>query len=413
MKTLQNIHPLGWNIIIGTIFGRMATSMNIPFLAIYLTKVMHVTPSMTGMIIAVSSLVGIFASFYGGYMSDRFGRKTILLLSVFMWTAVFIGFGFSQQVWAFFIMNALNGLCRALFEPTSRAILSDITTKENKLFIFNLRYAAINVGVVFGPLIGALLGASESTSLFFIAAAVYAVYGVTLAITFMRHPISKEGTEQTTRISMSEAFTVTRRDKLFLLTLAGVTLCSFGYSHFSATLSQFYSLSPDFGDGAKIFSIMLSLNAVVVLIIQYPVVRFAKNYSPFLSLMGGNILVSLSLFGFSFAHHLSMIIVLVVFFTIGEVLLFTMMDVLIDEIAKTELKGTYFGAMGFTQFGNVMGPWAGGFLLDYFGVTHPAAIFGTLSFVTIIGIPILFLAYKKLRSKKQKMSAPVSTKVVL
>lgn len=47
---------------------------------------------------------------------------------------------------------------------------------------------------------------------------------------------------------------------------------------------------------------------------------------------------------------------IIITFTIGEVLLFSMMDLFADQIAKPELKGTYFGAIGFSQLGNVIGP---------------------------------------------------------
>lgn len=99
-KRLQ-IHPLGWNIILGTLFGRMSTSMSIPFLAIYLTQVKHLSPAVTGMIIAASSLVGIVSSFYGGFLSDFLGRKTVLLISIFSWSLVFVGFFFADKVIAF------------------------------------------------------------------------------------------------------------------------------------------------------------------------------------------------------------------------------------------------------------------------------------------------------------------------
>ena len=139
MNSLKGMSPITINIIVGTLFGRLATSMCIPFLAIYLTQEKQVSPAMTGAIIAVSSLFGIAASFFGGYLSDRWGRKRILLLSIFAWGLVFVGFAFTQSIAGFFIMNALNGLCRAVFEPTSRAMLSDLTDEKNRLIIFNLR----------------------------------------------------------------------------------------------------------------------------------------------------------------------------------------------------------------------------------------------------------------------------------
>ncbi|KAF1342723.1 MFS transporter [Bacillus subtilis] len=78
MKKWKDIHPISWTIIIGTIFGRMATSMSIPFLAIYLTAVQGASASYAGLVIAASSSVGILASFYGGYISDKFGRKNMM-----------------------------------------------------------------------------------------------------------------------------------------------------------------------------------------------------------------------------------------------------------------------------------------------------------------------------------------------
>ncbi|HEY4391892.1 MAG TPA: MFS transporter, partial [Paenibacillus sp.] len=52
---LKQIHPLCWTIIAGTIFGRMATSMSVPFLSIYLIRFLHATPAEAGVVVAVSS----------------------------------------------------------------------------------------------------------------------------------------------------------------------------------------------------------------------------------------------------------------------------------------------------------------------------------------------------------------------
>lgn len=186
---LKQIHPLAWTIIVGTMFGRMATSMSIPFLSIYLIKSMEASPAEAGMVVAVSSLIGVFASFYGGYISDRIGRKKVLIFSIFSWALVFIGFAVANQIWMFFVMNALNGLCRAVFEPTSRAMLSDITDPKNRLLIFNLRYAAINVGVVIGPLLGLQFGTSQSGAPFIAAGLVYILYGLVLVFQFGRKVI--------------------------------------------------------------------------------------------------------------------------------------------------------------------------------------------------------------------------------
>ncbi|MBD3858751.1 MFS transporter [Bacillus sp. 28A-2] len=405
-NNLRTLHPLSWTIIIGTIFGRMATSMSIPFLAVYLTQVKGASASSAGLIIAVSSLIGIVASFYGGYISDRIGRKKVMLLSIFGWTLVFVGFAFADAIWLFFIMNALNGLCRALFEPTSKALLSDVTPSSIRLFVFNLRYTAINIGVIFGPLLGLYLGSSKTTFPFLVAAFIYFLYGLTLAWQFHKHPVATP--ENIKQISVKKALSIIQKDTVFSIILIGVTLCSFGYSHLSSTLPQYLSASPVIEDGPKLFGYLLSLNAVVVIIFQYPLIMIARRYSTILSLTTGNILLAGSLFAIAFSQSLGMLAFIIVVFTIGEVLLFAMMDLFVDNIAKPEVKGSYFGAMGFSQLGSVVGPFVGGLCIDFFGAAHPLSIFSVLSMITIAGVPFLLIGYYRL---KKRSAAAVAVKV--
>lgn len=402
MTYFKKLHPLIWNIIIGTMFGRMATSMSIPFLAIYLTKMKGISSSETGMVIAVSAFIGIATSFFGGYLSDRFGRKIVLYLSIFLWVAVFIAFGIVSSVVGFFIANAMNGFCRSIFEPTSRALLADLTEPKNRLMIFNLRYTAINIGVIFGPILGYYLGSSKTTYPFFIAGAVYIIYGASLIFTYTKFPPPVFLTEhQAQRVTMKQAFQIARSDKILLTSLIGLILATSGYSQFSSTLPQFLSNSTHFVNGAKLFSILLTLNAAVVICTQYPLLKIGKKYSPILSIILGNSICSLSLIGFGFASSQPFWIIMDIIFTLGEVLMFSMTDMFMDSIAKPDLRGTYFGAMGFTQIGSVIGPSLGGILLDHFGYNNPLMVFSTLCIISLMGVPILLSVKWKLKLRNK------------
>jgi MFS family permease len=400
MTILKNLHPLIWNIIIGTMFGRMATAMSIPFLAIYLTNVKGVSSSETGMIIAVSSFIGIGSSFFGGYLSDRFGRKIVLYFSIFLSVVVFIGFGVVDSVVGFFVVNAMNGFSRSVFEPTSRALLADLTVPENRLVVFNLRYSAVNIGFIFGPILGYYLGSSKTTFPFFIAAGVYIIYGISLILTFRKFPIAsvvKSIKEE--RVTFLKAIRIVRTDSILLFSLIGLILATSGFSQFNSTLPQFLSNTTYIENGAKLFSILLTLNAIVVIITQYPLLKIGKKYSPILSIVLGNMICSMSLIGFGFAGSIPFWIVIVMVFTLGEVLMFSMTDMFMDSIAKPDLRGTYFGAMGFTQIGSVVGPSLGGFLLDYFGYNNPLMVFGSLFILSILGVPLLLSVKLKIKKK--------------
>ncbi|WP_435922154.1 MDR family MFS transporter [Paenibacillus sp. DYY-L-2] len=389
---LSDIHPLSWTIIVGTIFGRMATSMSIPFLSIYLIGKLGASPSEAGIVVAASSLVGVFASFYGGYISDVIGRKKVLFVSIFGWTLVFAGFAVADRIWLFFVINALNGLCRSMFEPTSRALLADITPKESKLLVFNLRYAAINLGVVAGPILGLQMGTSKSGTAFYIAGLVYFLYGAVLVVQFLQHKdIGGVKPESTDRLTLSGALRVTGKDRTFMYVLIGMIFCVLGYGHFDSTLPQYLELSPRISDGATWFGYMLTLNAVVVLSVQYPLVKFASRFSPMAPLIAGNICVACSMLVFGTLPYIWAMMLGVVLFTVGEVLMFTMTDVLVDRIAKPELRGTYFGMFGFNNLGNVIAPLMGGFLLDGLGVDRAVLVFAVIALTVGLGLPFLLL----------------------
>ncbi|MGX6445702.1 MDR family MFS transporter [Neobacillus sp. K501] len=396
---LNSIHPVGWNIIIGTLFARLASSMSMPFLAIYLTVTKGISPAMTGIILAVSALVGVFFSYIGGNLSDQYGRKWIMMGSIIVWIFVFVGFAFADHVAWFFILNALNGVCKSFFEPTSRALLSDMTKQENKLLIFNLRYAAINVGVAIGPLIGLQLGSAKSTLPFLIAAFVYLLYTISLLVQFRKYDLGDTIAIQKERVTMKQSIQVLGKDTVFLLALIGIILGNAGYSQFSSTLSQYFANAPAFKEGVKLFSHVLVLNAITVLLVQYPVTRIGKKYSPIVSIMFGTVTVSLGLLGFGMLKSVPLLFACAVLFTIGEVLMFSMTDLFIDQIAAPHLKGTYFGAMGFSGFGGVIGPWLGGLLLGYYGYASGAVVFSYLAALCALGFPILFSVKIMLQKK--------------
>lgn len=406
-EKLRQIHPIGMSIIIGTLFARFATSMSIPFLAIYLTTVKDISASMTGAIIGTSALIGVFASFIGGNLSDRYGRKQIMLGSIAVWIFVFIGFAFAEHVLSFFLLNALNGLCRSFFEPTSRALLSDLTKPEHRLLVFNLRYGAINVGFAIGPIVGLQLGSAQSTMPFFVAAIVYAFYMVLMIIQFRKYRMEETEVQGRERTTFTGAVRIVRKDTVFLFALIGIIMSTMGYAQFSSTISQYFANSGVFKNGITLFSYALTLNAVTVVIAQYPLVQMCKKYTPLVSIMIGTILVSAGLFGFGLAQSIWTVFLCTIIFTLGEVLMFSMTDLFIDQIAVPHLKGTYFGAMGFSGIGTVIGPFVGGILLDYYGYNNGFMIFTILAVASLIAFPALLLAKNLLdkRMTEEKLEA--------
>lgn len=363
MQFMSFFHPIVWIILNGTIFTRIASFMTIPFLAIYLQSELHASPLMIGITLGIAQLCATVGGFVGGYLTDKFGRKFIMLTTIFIWSAVFIGFATVRVVAFFILLNAINGLCRSFFEPASQALMIDFTEEKKRRRLFSFRYTAINIAAVIGPLCGVWISSLSSAKVpFLITGSMYAIYGLFLVFVFKKYEVQpKKGTEKQTIIQMLK---VVLADQKLLYLLAGGILVSLGYSQFDSTLPQYINLNIE--NGVKLYSLLITLNAIVVLALQLPIGIYTERISIMKSLVIGILFFAAGFLIFNVATTAWGFVGGMIIFTIGEIFAFPMMNALIEEIAPTTQKATYLGASQFKNLGGFMGPVFGGWLLVHF-----------------------------------------------
>lgn len=370
--------------------------MTIPFLGIYLGEVKGMNPATIGDILATSMLAGTCSSFIGGLLSDRLGRFPVMITAMTLWSLVFIGFAFAEAPWQFFLLSACNGLFRNVFEPTAKALLVDVTKTEKRAAVFHARYFAINVGGAVGPLLGLQLGAGGTSSLlpFAICSGIYLAYVLVLvALSRMNREAGQRRKAQGEPVSMRAMARIVFTDRVFLCFLIGNAFVANAYGHLDTTLSQFLG-----HDNVKTYSFLFMVNAVSVLLLQYPLVTMMRRFSSMTALTVGCLFFGLGLFGFGLFDQLPLLALSVVVFTVGEILSFVIGDVLIGEIAPADSRGTYYGASGLAFIGQSGGAWLGGLLLHSLGFDQGPIIFGLLMLITFAAFPFFF-AGQRLRTR--------------
>lgn len=393
-ESVLNFHPVVWAVLVGTVFVRAASSMSLPFLAIYLSRNTDLSPVWIGLAIGVGPLAGTVGSFVGGTLSDRFGRKVIIITSLLVWTGVFLGYGFAKGFAAFTLLGILGGFCRSFFEPVSQALMADLTPAEQRLQVFGLRYTAINIGVAIGPVAGASLAAISGRIPFFVTASAYFVYALILWVMMIAYRVAGSSESRRERITLKASLGVVKNDIALRWFIGGGIFVGFGYSQMTATLSQF--VESTFVDGVQLFSILMSVNALTVVLMQLPLTRFSEGKSPLHVIIFGNVLYAIGDLGFAFSNQWTAFILSMIIFTLGEILIFPSSSLFIDRIAPEGMRGTYFGANGFSSLGGSIGPIAGGWLLLHYG---GSVLFVCIAVITLFSTTFYFGGQRHQRKK--------------
>lgn len=128
----------------------------IPLMPFYVTH-FGATGSALGLVMAVYSIMQFICAPFWGRLSDRVGRKPILLLGIAGYAVSFLLQGLSQSLWQFTAARAFAGIVSSATLPTAMAYIADITSHERRSQGVGMLGAAMGIGMIFGPMLGGFL----------------------------------------------------------------------------------------------------------------------------------------------------------------------------------------------------------------------------------------------------------------
>ena len=114
------------------------------------------TPSQVGLLFASYSVMQLVFAPVLGRLSDKHGRRPVLLVSLMGTALGFLILGFATTLWMLFIGRIIDGVSGGNIS-TAQAYIADVTTRENRARGMGLIGAAFGLGFVFGPAIGGIL----------------------------------------------------------------------------------------------------------------------------------------------------------------------------------------------------------------------------------------------------------------
>ncbi len=295
-----------------------------PFLTLYLTSRLGMSQTEAGTFLFIISMLYIPGNFIGGKLADRFGRKKIMVAGQVVSAALFIPCGFAgfSAIVPYLVLASV--FFDGITDPARSAMMTDLTTPENRRTAFSLQYLGHNLGFAVGSLIAGFLFEHASSWLFW-GNAIAAL--VAISILGLRVPETKPTQEQIDATigtgSTEEAHTGTlvqalmSRPFLILFTML-TTWYGFVYAQHRFALplqsKAFFGSS-----GAAIYGSMMTLNAALVIFLSTPVMAWTKKWKPInaVALAGFFYMVGFGMIGAS--KTLFLMYASTVLWTLGEI----------------------------------------------------------------------------------------------
>ncbi len=371
------------------LFGSLATRtiyfMLWPFMAIIFYQKFDLSIIMTGTILGIATLLSITFSVYSGNLSDKIGRRPILITGLLIVFFSFIPLIFLQSFPFYLVLSVGVSIGKGLIETVFKAIISDgIQDAEIKKQAFYWQYFCINIGGAVGPLLGVSFTLYFPRITFTVLAIIYLIYLVICFRAFNQERKKLSGDHY----SLIRSLSIIKKDSSFMLLIIAYIIIILVFGQLDSTLAQYFSRE-NIPALVNLFSYLIAINCTVVVLFQFPFLKFVSKFSDNVQVYLGIILLAIAQIIFSLTPTLFYLgwIAGIIVLSFGEIILFSVVNVQIDKLAPDNLKGAYFGASSMYMLGLVLAPYIGGVLLQLSGRTMLYSVMTLMCFV-------IFVAYK-------------------
>ena len=343
----------------------------IPILPTFATHILGVKEGAIGIAIAVYSLVQfLFNPFFGG-LSDKYGRRNIILYCLLLNASGYIIFAFTHSYIMLLASRVIAGIGGSSI-GVAQAYIADVTTKEDRAKGMGLIGVAFGLGFVFGPIMGGILS-HYSYMITGFASAGFSLLAFSLSVFLLPESLKKDLIQHNIR---RKIFNVAEFKKILnntpvLLVILMFFILTFSvaniYGTFALLGTQVYHFTNI--QNGTIYSVIGLVSAIV----QGGLIgRLSKKYSDNQLITAGSLLLALGLAMLPFGGNYAGLIVIISILSMGTGTLQPILLSLISKVAPENDQGIVLSVnQSFSAFARVLGPLWGGFSFQYIGYKFP------------------------------------------
>jgi MFS family permease len=356
-----------WVLILATYIDVIGRSSVTVFFALYVTDRFSVGMTEVGTLLALFGIAGMIGSTIGGALTDHFGRKRLILFGLVSSAFTTLSFVAIPRIQLFYPVIVIAGLFSNFGGPAQGAMVADLLPEEKRSEGFGMWRVAANLGWLTGPIVGGLL-ADYSILLIFVLDAVVSVVAALIVLRAIPETLPARSESEVSSRSVLASFKgygTVMRDMAFLAFIIPSVLAGIAYQQSYAPLTvylqEYHHLS------AKTIGSLFSLDALFVVLLQFPFIRWAQKRAHFLMMAVGMAVTGLGLTLYGAVATYPLFVVARLAIATGEMVWMPTGQALATQFAPEDMRGRYMAYFGLT-FGvaTAVSPILGGLILDNF-----------------------------------------------
>jgi len=407
-RGLRDLPKEIWILAAATLVNRAGT-MVLPFLVLYLTRTLGITPAHAALALTVYGVAALLTMPVAGRLSDHVGPLVVMKASLLLSGVLLLLFPLAHHFGAILVVTFLFAMLNESVRPPSLALVSDLVGPPQRKAAFALSRLAVNLGMSIGPAIGGILAVFSFRSLFFVDGATSILAGIWLMLApWPKSPSegrqkgasaqdweAAEDAEDLGREMEAESAAPLAaphpvadlsafRNRRMLYFLAALIPVQVVFFQLTSTLPLFLVRHLQLPE--SVFGTVFTLNTLMIVAIEVPLNTAMAHWSHRRTLMLGALLYAIGFGSYAIITGPAGVFAGVVIWTFGEMILMPGSSAYAAEIAPPERRGEYMGlyTMSFS-IAFSLGPFLGAEILQRWG-SHVlwSAAFASGMFSTIL-----------------------------
>lgn len=349
-----------WTLTGVTLIDQVGGALLYPFFALYFTSRFEVGMTQVGFLFALYAVSSFAGQLIGGALSDRIGRRTLLIFSLVTTSTSSLLMGIVESVTLFYALAIFVGVFVESGQPARQAIVADLLPEDKRAEGYAIIRVAFNLATAIGGFV-----ASRSYLALFVADAVISLIAAFIVWRLMPEtkPELVEGEADESFASSFGGYGKVLRDRLFVLfLLAGMLVGLVGMNLFT-TLGVY--LRDNFDVPTQGYGLLLAMNALLVVVFQIPVGHRAERYPPMIVMAIGSALYGIGFGMFAFVSTVALFAAAMFVLTVGEMMIVPVSQAVVARFAPEAMRGRYMAIYGMSwSLPIAVGPLLAGLVMD-------------------------------------------------